>query len=373
MDAKLTAAPLPSISCLTGSIPPNSPELRLDERLGDLTRQQTQKWLSTPCTGTRYCLVDTQKRKATPRAATPQASLQVGSLSDTAQRHLTAMSRAPGTPYQRTLTHSEKDAMKKPVKRLAESFQASLESEEKCEGKAAAGEVDQPWANALSPRSPRVQALSGLVTSRLGTPAHSRPSTSMSVTDFNMPRPSSKLTRLRGLPGENTSASWSGPISELKTKELSEEGMPPITTRLDPNNRGYITLDSWRDQGANAENITNFTRLYLQKTKGKERAERSMKQVRSLYMAMQMVLTKLQLKSMGKSIPYRRLLDAFTFMDADGSGSLDTFEVQDAFHGLGINITPEVADEAMRNFDKDGDGTIDYHEFGKTLFPNSLM
>lgn len=50
-------------------------------------------------------------------------------------------------------------------------------------------------------------------------------------------------------------------------------------------------------------------------------------QVQSLYAALQMALFKLQLKNSGRSISHERLVQAFEFIDRDGSGALDKREV----------------------------------------------
>ena len=47
-----------------------------------------------------------------------------------------------------------------------------------------------------------------------------------------------------------------------------------------------------------------------------------------MYMALQMALTKMQLKNNGRAISYERLADAFHFIDADGSGSVDAGELE---------------------------------------------
>lgn len=42
----------------------------------------------------------------------------------------------------------------------------------------------------------------------------------------------------------------------------------------------------------------------------------------------------------------------------------------DAFQGMGIYVSADVLNDAMRNFDKDGSGSVDYSEFISALFPN---
>jgi len=63
-------------------------------------------------------------------------------------------------------------------------------------------------------------------------------------------------------------------------------------------------------------------------------------------------------------------MQAFSFIDRDSNNSLERNEILDAFQGMGIYVTSGVLDEAMRKFDKDGSGSVDYAEFISVLFPN---
>ncbi|EFJ46023.1 hypothetical protein VOLCADRAFT_93487 [Volvox carteri f. nagariensis] len=76
--------------------------------------------------------------------------------------------------------------------------------------------------------------------------------------------------------------------------------------------------------------------------------------VRSMHMAIQMAMLKLQLKRSGRAVSLDRLVQAFAFMDRDGNGALNAEEVVDA---------------VMKSFDKDGNGCVDYFEFVKSLYP----
>ena len=55
-----------------------------------------------------------------------------------------------------------------------------------------------------------------------------------------------------------------------------------------------------------------------------------------------MALTKLKLKNTGRSVCHDKLLQAFQFIDRDGSGSLDRMELLDAFQGMGIYVKTQV-------------------------------
>mmetsp|Transcript_30084 Transcript_30084/g.66649 ORF Transcript_30084/g.66649 Transcript_30084/m.66649 type:complete len:219 (+) Transcript_30084:3-659(+) len=137
---------------------------------------------------------------------------------------------------------------------------------------------------------------------------------------------------------------------------------------MDRDSRGYITVQDWGDRRFEKQ-LAQFTRLYVQKTRGATGRHKDVREVGNLYAALQMALTKLKLKNNGRSVSHERLLEAFEFIDADKSGALSPIELLDAFHGMGIYVTPQVVREAMETFDRDKNGMIDYGEFIGTLFP----
>jgi len=75
------------------------------------------------------------------------------------------------------------------------------------------------------------------------------------------------------------------------------------------------------------------------------------------------------MKAAGRSVAHAKLFNIFEFMDSDRNGGLSLQEIQDAFGALGIDVTNQVLQEIMQKFDRDHNGTIDYREFIKGLFP----
>lgn len=58
-------------------------------------------------------------------------------------------------------------------------------------------------------------------------------------------------------------------------------------------------------------------------------------------------------------------------MDTDGSGDLSKDEIKDAFFALGVFLSEKVSEQIMHVFDGDSNGTVNYHEFVRTMFPNA--
>ncbi len=65
-------------------------------------------------------------------------------------------------------------------------------------------------------------------------------------------------------------------------------------------------------------------------------------QMKSVALALQVALHRLQIKNHGRVVSKDKLMHAFEFMDTDGSGALSLEEVQDAFNAMSIYVTPEV-------------------------------
>eukprot|EP00658_Telonema_sp_P-2_P077520 TRINITY_DN702_c0_g1_i8.p1 TRINITY_DN702_c0_g1~~TRINITY_DN702_c0_g1_i8.p1 ORF type:complete len:167 (+),score=72.23 TRINITY_DN702_c0_g1_i8:210-710(+) len=57
------------------------------------------------------------------------------------------------------------------------------------------------------------------------------------------------------------------------------------------------------------------------------------------------------------------LSEAFSLFDTDGSGAIDASELCTAMAALGFNPKKSEIDKMVREMDKDGDATIDLHEF----------
>ena len=59
----------------------------------------------------------------------------------------------------------------------------------------------------------------------------------------------------------------------------------------------------------------------------------------------------------------KKAQELFDAADADGSGELDTDELLELFHGLGIMVDEERVDELVAEVDIDGGGELDFKEF----------
>ncbi|GAX79971.1 hypothetical protein CEUSTIGMA_g7410.t1 [Chlamydomonas eustigma] len=138
---------------------------------------------------------------------------------------------------------------------------------------------------------------------------------------------------------------------------------------VDQQQRGYVTIKEWGHREV-WPIMSEFTRVYVQRTRGNSGKYEGSSEINTLYAALQMALMKLKLKNSGRSVSHDRLAQAFSFIDRDCSGSLDPQELQDAFNGLGIYVGEKVIEDAMKAFDKDRSGAVDYHEFISVLFPN---
>lgn len=45
-------------------------------------------------------------------------------------------------------------------------------------------------------------------------------------------------------------------------------------------------------------------------------------------------------------------------------------EIRDAFFALGVYLSDDVISQILSVFDADGDGTVNYYEFVRTMFPS---
>jgi len=149
---------------------------------------------------------------------------------------------------------------------------------------------------------------------------------------------------------------------------LKHEQVQRLYNMLDPQGRGYFTVQDWGRQDHFAS-ITDFTRLYVQVTRGASGRPENVREMVSAALALQVALIRLQVKNNGRSVSRAKLMEAFEFLDTDRSGSLTVAEMADAFNGMGIYVADAVLDEIMAKFDTNRNGTIEYDEFVHTLFP----
>lgn len=149
---------------------------------------------------------------------------------------------------------------------------------------------------------------------------------------------------------------------------LNAQQIKRFYSMLDPQNRGYITMRDWGND-ALTNQVMGFTRLYVQATRGMHGKMMDAREVKTVALAMQIALSRLQMKAAGRSVAHAKLFNIFEFMDSDRNGGLSLQEIQDAFGALGIDVTNQVLQEIMQKFDRDHNGTIDYREFIKGLFP----
>ncbi|KAM4675015.1 mitochondrial adenyl nucleotide antiporter SLC25A23-like [Discoglossus pictus] len=68
----------------------------------------------------------------------------------------------------------------------------------------------------------------------------------------------------------------------------------------------------------------------------------------------------------------RRLLIMFNSLDKNSDGHIDASEIQECFHGLGVNITLVQAKKILQSMDRDGTLTIDWLEWRDHFLLNPL-
>ncbi|KAL6763114.1 hypothetical protein V8C86DRAFT_2507684 [Haematococcus lacustris] len=165
---------------------------------------------------------------------------------------------------------------------------------------------------------------------------------------------------------------------KLTLAQLEDEGLAlglqphhitSLYSRLDPKAQGFFTIKDW-GRPQLSQQVRELVRLAERRKRGPGTVRTPDVEVTNPTLAIQLALFKLQLRVNGRHQPsHEQLLQAFTFIDTDNSGMLSRDELEDAFHGLNINVTPQVVDQMMRQFDEDGDGRIQYREFLHALFP----
>ena len=68
---------------------------------------------------------------------------------------------------------------------------------------------------------------------------------------------------------------------------------------------------------------------------------------------------------------YTEVWPSFNAYDHDGNGVISAAELHHVMAELGGELTDEEADKVIRYHDVDGDGQIDYKEFGGGSFPTA--
>ncbi|KAJ9506626.1 hypothetical protein QJQ45_018288 [Haematococcus lacustris] len=154
-----------------------------------------------------------------------------------------------------------------------------------------------------------------------------------------------------------------------------------LFARIDQEGKGYLLARDW-GQLAMQQVVQLFTLQYMQRFMGLPGPTSSADQVRR-YQALQQLKA---VRSVPAAINLARvnalartnnshtqsgnpIFDAFSFIDTDRSGFLSFEELRDGFYALGVDTTDEVIDQLMTQFDADGNGRINYHEFVNRMFP----
>ncbi|EFJ50673.1 hypothetical protein VOLCADRAFT_120569 [Volvox carteri f. nagariensis] len=153
--------------------------------------------------------------------------------------------------------------------------------------------------------------------------------------------------------------------------------------RLDRRHRGFLEALDWGTKDA-FQQIQLFSTRYMQKYMGvpdvssspeqvrKYNRNQELMQVKSLAAAVNMVRANAVARGVRLSgSSGNAIFDTFRFMDVDGSGVLSKEEIRDAFFALGVFLAEPVAEQIMQLFDKNGNGTVQYHEFEAAMFPPS--
>ncbi|KAH3852884.1 hypothetical protein DPMN_095405 [Dreissena polymorpha] len=79
-------------------------------------------------------------------------------------------------------------------------------------------------------------------------------------------------------------------------------------------------------------------------------------------------LTEVQINAIGlNKDTVNAIGDVFRLLDVDGSGYLDSQELETALKHMGVDITKEEVDELVKKIDQDGNGTVDMFEFSQMV------
>lgn len=162
---------------------------------------------------------------------------------------------------------------------------------------------------------------------------------------------------------------------------LSMDQAHSMFQKLDRRGRGFLDALDWGNKDLFRQ-IQLVSTRYMQKFMGLPDISTTPEQVRKYWRTQELI----QVKTLTAAINLVRvnaitrgarsasstgnaIYDTFRFIDADGSGDLSKDELRDAFYALGVFLSEPVVEQIMKVFDADGSGSVQYHEFVRTMFP----
>ena len=150
---------------------------------------------------------------------------------------------------------------------------------------------------------------------------------------------------------------------------MSGSKIDEMFASLDKKGQGFLSLQDWGSMDMESQ-VRAFSKLYLQVTRGPSGKIKE-EPISDLHSALAYAMGKLSIRETGRisRISHQKVLETFTFIDNNKSNTIDEQELADAFLAMGVNVTDSVIEQAMRTFDKDNSGSIDYFEFLSVLFP----
>ncbi|GAX78133.1 hypothetical protein CEUSTIGMA_g5575.t1 [Chlamydomonas eustigma] len=161
---------------------------------------------------------------------------------------------------------------------------------------------------------------------------------------------------------------------------FSTEDSRKFFSKLDHTSKGFLTPLDWGSPLSYAL-VERFTLLYMRTFLGLPPATASPETVARYLRELDAKKTKdlqIAIKKLGANAVRQAskgankfgdiIYDAFKFIDTDNSGKLSKDELSDGFAAFGVLIDDSVTDKVMELFDRDKNGTIEYHEFVSAMF-----